>query len=133
MATRDPAGETLGDILGRALGGDFISPPDDLPDVTATDAALYVWPVTDANGSVVATREVSPEDWWRNMASWRACVDIADNYGLAFEDVRTVMRGVPRNLTVLLDSAEGWAVLGEQVAITISGTLPGSPMLIAVH
>lgn len=117
--------ETLGDVLGRALRGDF----DDMPDVTATEGKRYLWPVVDDAGVVIGKREVRADCWWRNVSSWRACRDIAEHYDLGFADVRSVIRRMPANLAVLIDSPEGWGVLGEQVAITIMGRLPGDPML----
>lgn len=128
MAALDPAAETLGDILGRALRGEAV--PFDLPDASPEP---YLWPVFNADGAVVDEREVSGEEWWRLMSSWGAARAFADHYDLSFEDVRHVMRSVPSNLAVLLDSPEGWTVMAEQVAITIMGELPGTPMLPAIH
>lgn len=144
MAAHDPASETLGDILGRALRGDGASAPDHgstVADLLAgcsgpTDEYQpedYWLPTFDARGAVVGEREVSADEWWRVMSSWRAGLAIAAHYGLAFGDVRYVLQRVPENLTVLLDSSQGWTVLAEQVAIAITGELPGAPMLPTIH
>lgn len=141
MPAPDPAGETLGDILGRALRGDVTPAAPDLgrkvADLLAgcsgrtdeVEPQAYWWPTIDAHGEVTGEREVTADEWWRVMSSWRAGLAIAAHYGLSFEDVRHVLQRIPDNLTVLLDSPQGWTVLAEQVAITITGTLPGEPML----
>jgi len=102
----------------------------DLPDVTAIDAHCR----DDRPGAVVPALE---RIWWDDLdddtfhqilSSWQVAHSIAANYSLRFEDVRAEMNRMSRNLWHLLDTPQGWTVLGEQIALILKGH-PNGPLL----
>lgn len=67
------------------------------------------------------------------LASVQAAQSIAENYGLSFEDVRTEMRLMARNLWHLLDTPEGWMVLGMHIDLALTGRTDAPLLRPAIH
>ncbi len=89
------------------------------PPIACTPTATPPIDLVEFFGSLSQAESAS---WGRILSSTQAAHAISAHYGLDFDDVRRVMNEMSMSLWCLLDSAEGWTVLGEQVAIALKGT-----------
>lgn len=109
---------TLGDILSEALSAAGEAKPEYPP--VHTPSAVESWDPASAQ-------------WGLVVSSWHAAQVIADHYATSFEDVRTEMNLMAHNLWSLLDTPEGWVVLGMHIDLAISGRTDGPLLRPAIH
>lgn len=83
--------------------------------------------------STVRWDELDPDTACQILSSWQAAHNIAANYSLRFEDVRAEINRMSLNLWHLLDTPQGWAVLGEQIALILHGHSNGPLLRPAIH
>lgn len=123
MAAHDPAGETLGDILGRALAGGRADPDNTVADLLAGCSGptilplpdAFWWPMFNPDGSCRGTVTVDADIWgW--LATGRALAPaLARHLDVPVNDVLNALAVMTPNLNACLDSAQGWALVGEYV------------------
>jgi len=116
-------------LLREAKAADV--PADDVPRIVCTP------PTPQPPANLVEFLGSLTEDeglrWGRILSSTEAAHAIAAHYELDYADVHKTMNGMSESLWCLLDSAEGWTVLGEQITWAIQGRLDAPLLKTSIH
>ena len=74
------------------------------------------WPIIGADGRVADTITVSCEGWGRLATAKLLAPALADHLGISVPDVLNALARLHSNLSCLMDSPNGWAMLGYYVS-----------------
>ncbi len=113
--------------VDRATPAQAIAP---VPQIACAPSASHPIDLVEFFGSL---SQDESGHWGRVLTSTQAAHIISGHYGLDYSDVKRTMIEMSQSLWCLLDSAEGWTVLGEQIALAVRGRLDGPILKASVH